>query len=561
MQTQQVKSGSSTRCIAAPSSRSAERSSAATVLAGICGRGISLRIQGAVLAVVAALLAPCAFGQVRPLQPGRVLDANPQVGFGGYNQARPLWSRPDANLIVTGNITGGRAFRGYSPVRSSSELFTSVPSASLSDFVRDSVGLPGIGMGLYRPRPYLYPSLAVTSPTGVAVRSGLRSAGTPTLGAASEAATLGAAIPQMTVHRRIFESETVVPGQQYLPSEAGVPARPGQLLGVPSLAGRALEVPPVTGEQVGRPQIPSPAEAEQAEMPAQPAEALPPESPLTRIIEHRPVGPALAGPAAEQPSVPTVGQQAVPSAAAQVPVPAQPTGLLARMQRLASLLHEPEQFARAAGIRPEDDPRLKKPGLSEAERQRLLVEVRRELAARLIQQRLAEPIRTLASTGVPEADAYLSRAEQYMRQKRFYLAAQAYDAALSLQPGNFLALVGKANALIGAGEHLSAYLALEAALRRFPELLVFNFDLPGLLGGHETVDLRRAELERLLKVKPDYRLRFLLGYLEYYSGLRDLGVQTLKRAAAEAPPEAPLRRAVQTLASLQSAGTGSSAGR
>ena len=63
------------------------------------------------------------------------------------------------------------------------------------------------------------------------------------------------------------------------------------------------------------------------------------------------------------------------------------------------------------------------------------------------------------------------------------------------------------------------------------------------------LDRRRADLERRLETKDDYRLRFLLGYAEYSTGLQKLGLADMSKAAAAAPPELDaLRRFVASLA-------------
>src|SRR5687767_15038803 len=56
------------------------------------------------------------FAQQRVGDDGRALDANPRVGSGGYNSG-PIRDtlRVNPNNIVTGNVTGGREFRGHVP--------------------------------------------------------------------------------------------------------------------------------------------------------------------------------------------------------------------------------------------------------------------------------------------------------------------------------------------------------------------------------------------------------------------------------------------------------------
>ncbi len=68
------------------------------------------------MAVVSLATSLSAWGQQRVdtrVDNNQVLDANTRVGSGGYNSARPN-NGITPNQIVTGNVTGGRGFRGNS---------------------------------------------------------------------------------------------------------------------------------------------------------------------------------------------------------------------------------------------------------------------------------------------------------------------------------------------------------------------------------------------------------------------------------------------------------------
>ena len=62
------------------------------------------------------------------------------------------------------------------------------------------------------------------------------------------------------------------------------------------------------------------------------------------------------------------------------------------------------------------------------------------------------------------------------------------------------------------------------------------------------LDKRRAHLERRLEKYDDFRLRFLLGFAEYYSGVEKLGLSNLTKAVEHVPEElSNVRRFVETL--------------
>ncbi len=126
------------------------------------------------LTTAPAALTRNAIAQVRPIRGGNALDANPMAGSGGYNAARPTSTGINGNLIVSGNVTAGKAFRGYSPIANPNTLLTNIPSAAIGNFVRDSAGLPSISAGLNSPtaQPFFYPTDTAVS-TGTVTNQAL----------------------------------------------------------------------------------------------------------------------------------------------------------------------------------------------------------------------------------------------------------------------------------------------------------------------------------------------------------------------------------------------------
>jgi tetratricopeptide (TPR) repeat protein len=74
---------------------------------------------------------------------GRLLDANPQVGSGGLNTGgRQIAPGAMGNLIITGNVTGGREFRGNAGYGDRFEFRGDTGGRSLDRFIRQSSGVP-----------------------------------------------------------------------------------------------------------------------------------------------------------------------------------------------------------------------------------------------------------------------------------------------------------------------------------------------------------------------------------------------------------------------------------
>jgi hypothetical protein len=530
-----------------------------------------------------ALCVSAAVGQVRQIQGGNALDANPQVGGGGYNGARPVSSGINGNLIMSGNVTGGKAFRGFSPIGNPSSLQTIIPSASLSPFVRDSVGLPMIegGQSVTAPRPYFDPSQTALT-TGAVEAQALAPrdlSGTYRMGQGQyqvPVAPLGGTQP-------------TVAGTGQLPYAAAgwTPAgigmfNPDRVAAVPSQAVRGPLATaglggPLAVAQAGNPPVEPVTTTDQREGPGRPSGG---ESGQPGDINTQNAS-VLGG----QPNLPPSDTSLIgtppggpPSAARAPDRSGQPGGLEAVDQNGSTLLTQMQQYSgtrrQATGLgaepvqglalvqkqqkpldlsvstaaqRPSDDFRLLRTGATAAQKQRMQADVSREQASRLVEERMRTPIRSLAGARQTQIDQMLAQAEDLMRKGEYYRAAGTYNGVITAAPENALAWLGRANALLAAGEYLQAYVALDRGIGRFPQVLAFDLDLPALVGNREVLDIRRAELEKLLSGNPDYRMQFLLGYMDYYSGQRSLGLQVIQKAAGAAPSGSVVRQAAEIL--------------
>lgn len=108
------------------------------------------------LLLAAAFTAPPAQGQVQVQQGGNARDANQQVGSEGINQPRDQPDYAARNLLITGNVAGGRAFRGQINYTNPGAFRGNLQSDSLFSFTRDSaysaLGNQGLGSGSYGDR-------------------------------------------------------------------------------------------------------------------------------------------------------------------------------------------------------------------------------------------------------------------------------------------------------------------------------------------------------------------------------------------------------------------------
>jgi len=109
----------------------------------------------AIVAVAAGMLAAAtAAGQVRLQDTGNVLDANPQLGSRGRN-APVQGIRVDSQLYVTGQVSGLGAFSGRTGYFAPDQLNLTLPTAGLDTFRRQSVSLQDVlAGGTYYATPY-----------------------------------------------------------------------------------------------------------------------------------------------------------------------------------------------------------------------------------------------------------------------------------------------------------------------------------------------------------------------------------------------------------------------
>ena len=152
------------------------------------------------------------------------------------------------------------------------------------------------------------------------------------------------------------------------------------------------------------------------------------------------------------------------------------------------------------------------------------------------------PLRTFVSSEESQFDSYLAKAEEYLKAGEYYRAADQYSLARAIDVRSPLPQLGRAMALLAAGDYLSSANHLFQAIRSFDSLAAFEVDFTAFIPDLEMLDRRRADLEQRLESSEMYRLRFLLGYAEYCSGLKQLGIQNMSKATQDLPAELALVR-------------------
>jgi len=109
----------------------------------------------------------------------------------------------------------------------------------------------------------------------------------------------------------------------------------------------------------------------------------------------------------------------------------------------------------------------------------------------------------------------LGKADNLLKNAKYYRAANAYTTAAAYNPQSVSALAGKAHALFGAGEYLSSSLFLARALQMNPDYARQEIDIVAKMGGRDIIETRIAEVEGWIKKNENPDLHFLAAYFCY----------------------------------------------
>ena len=152
--------------------------------------------------------------------------------------------------------------------------------------------------------------------------------------------------------------------------------------------------------------------------------------------------------------------------------------------------------------------------------------------------------KTFASFSKDKFNQYLRAAEAYLKQGKYYRAADTYTLASIYKPNDPLAYAGKSHALFAAGEYMSSALFLSRALVIFPEYARFKIDLVAMIGDRDKLENRIVDIQQCQQVSDSAELQFLLAYIYYQMDRLEPAKEAIDQAA-EKMPNAPAVLAVK----------------
>lgn len=407
------------------------------------------------------------------------------------------------DLIMTGNVRGGKSFQGNTPFgQTGSELSRDLPSLRLSNFRRDSVGLEDLGSGVEygAPAPYFPRTGAVTTPYTAATRFQPTDTryGVPNynVGALPPATPTGTGLNPSALPGGVTQEEAAAGAVTGIPAGVeGLSIPRSALEYVDALidgrySAAQLQALAVTAEADSR-GITGPADTR-----------LGATAPMVQPLDAGQTRPGNifdpdAAPAGEGELEKRLADQIRREALDSAWTSGEP-----RSAKLTNSLALPGATAPPA----EDAP-------DESEGATL-------------------PAPSLSYRPASAYDEYVRRADEYMKQGRYDQAESMYASALTMDPDKPAAAFGRVNAIAGGRLYLQAIVVLTRFMMRHPEWAKEIPDIRAALAKEGAYDRVVSDLKHTVAISPtDPGHKLLLGYVLFAGDDKETARRYLEGAA------------------------------
>jgi tetratricopeptide (TPR) repeat protein len=433
---------------------------------------------------------------------------------------------PDAvngsgNLLITGNIRGPGYFRGIVPYSSPTDFGVTLPSSSLDLFLRDSVSVADIGRYNRYPgytfgyRPYYSPTqTAASAMSGAYIRTGAPAAN---IDISSAQSYFAGTLPLR--RDEILDTTSAISLARLRPMSM-TPAEMQKLI--------SSEIAKYSPARLTEPQYQPPMEQQyKPEISQEGYKTGELKKPLTDLegsllpsAPRKPVGEV------NQPfGIPTQKEQAGEETAEMpfgLPWVVDVNNQLDVYDQMKQQLDSLQKRIELALVTPQPEKAAEEEKKSAGE-QSLEGFQTRKLAEVNLPAVEAEAIlgsyETFASFSEDKFNQSMRAAEMYLKQGRYYRAADAYTLASLYKPNDPLAYAGKSHALFASGEYMSSALFLSRCLQIFPEYARFKIDLVAMVGDRDKLESRVVDVEEWVgRSGGAPELQFLLAYVYYQMG-------------------------------------------
>jgi tetratricopeptide (TPR) repeat protein len=555
-----------------------------------------MRLLPGMLFFAVQAFAALAFAQVQPVRTGQSLDANYQMGSGGYNRVNGGVGGVNSQLYVNGQVTGLNSFQGRHNVVMN-QLQMNVPSNDLSTFTKQSVGTTDVlNQRVYQVSPYYSPSVLVNSAQTIAAAGGF---------APNQAGYVPGRYIDNSAAQKLFIEATadykpLMPDLSrangsaaalIVPVEGGSPSapRPDQMFATPAgarpgasalfAAPSAQERDKLANELLNvdrRIDFSLDAQASGANGPGNNTDQSAGASNQglnqpgnTQQMQSRSQSPADATALRNQNSLNKANQQpgrneiinvpqnqdvfvdmliglrqsktgqASPRAGNQTPANAQNQGADLTQAQPGSPAGAADGSLRRPGVwKGQDTPADASDMLNYGTGAKSRVEY---IPGKGV------IVHSLAGTGNDMFNRQMASAEISMKAKKFYDAAEQYRTAAAVNPSNPLAWVGMGISLLAAREPSSASISFQRAMTAFPPLMEVRLDVNSMLNA-EIFRTQLFMLDQRIDTGPDANnqsLLFLAAYLHYSVGQDDIAKDLARRLQAKSPESAVISSFVE----------------
>lgn len=130
---------------------------------------------------------------------------------------------------------------------------------------------------------------------------------------------------------------------------------------------------------------------------------------------------------------------------------------------------------------------------------------------------------------------YMRSAEEFLKDGKYYRAADAYSLAGIYKPDDPLAFAGKSHALFASGEYMSSAYFLSRAIDIFPQYVKFKIGLDQMIPDKDRLENRISDVKLWIQKSGSPELSFLLAYIYYQLDKIELATEAIDSAAAKIP--------------------------
>ena len=503
-----------------------------------------------------------------PVGSGRVPPSSARSGL--VRSPNPI--DKSGNLTITGNVAGGRHFRGVVPYRATTDFGAAIGSSSLDSFLRRSASSGDYGTFSGRYTPYYSPSGTVT--TTRPGRPGVfRPATTRIGGRAPDGFAPGVRSPIKLGKQQVLSGRDTAVSSPSGPDLGGIRFRPRRF--TPQQLEQLILDGVATYAQAKR--IADEQNLAQMERLQQDLKQLRHRAPQLKqslVIRDDSLRPLtklersadVLQPLKLQRPKEQVGEEDFPTQKRVFGIPDKQPDVYEQMKRRIDELQktlESVRGGRTAEQAEETAGGEKEPGAEELEILKLGIPKFQEMGTQESSpldelsdvdvsakaKGILGPHKTFASFSDDKFNQHIRAGEMYLKQGRYYRAADSFTLASIYKPDDPLAYAGRSHALFAAGGYMSSALFLSRALEIFPEYARFKIDLVAMVGDRDKLESRIADVERWLEMSGAPELQFLLGYVYYQMGRLERAKKAIDAAYERMPDSAAviaLKRAIDS---------------